>query len=901
MSTRRGSVIIYCIALAAVLVVLGYGFLRSTLADTTAGDASHKVLLAQSTARMGLMRATECIVGDYAQASQSVNAGNSSTTVGPITYLDGQWRAPFNSIVRPNQIYMADHNTADERDDVSAENFVVQPLIMWASGDEATRRHAWYDRLGGMLYDGRGRYIEAGYHPTSRPAPAGPASQPTVEMRFSDLAAPVPDRAEGLFLDRNFGRVDSGDPAQDRVLARYRLRYAVGVEDLSAHLLSNPYAEGNFDPRSPSAAYRNPPTWVRSNQHAWYNLVMSIGTGGLTAPLRAEHMFLGRGNTANVDLDASNGGPVTFPLMFRQRVMNGAKQPYWGHYAIALNSPGLNQETDGIYLPTNIGGGDPVPRMDDGNQPIVAHAYGPQTSWYNLHYGSLGYFNGNTYDNNGSIGYDETQFVPSPFGRRLQKSTAGPGAWKWYEGRVDTPWYVNLLTATPRTIHCMFLAYLPPSVKSILLQSERFCLYTGKDPTRGYDTWDWNPLIINTANPGTPVQMRSRDIFTSVSSPAFSYAPPSADGISPNFQKGDTRGIEARYPGRLWNTNDNFGRDIDLDSTFRIGICSHTGQPLYYGFTADTIYYKSDEVGGAHPWTTTPPPGWGQPRILPDGNPTDGSQDLVQIRPSSGVVQRYTFEDSYWWDLLMAYTSTISTVRAAWVQFPNRTLDPYANMDAALHDPSAFDTLEEVDRLLLRQLGEDFDNPGSGAPLSQVILSNINQFRVTGAVPSNTIRMLVDKALITPDEANVMERVLNDLRMSFFGAGPQYSETFRPKDFSGDGKVHCSAYARNPIATQLDEENGIAWWKAPVGGGDGPSVDEWFSLTGCFYLGRSHYYRVFSRGAVWDNIIQTTIADQTLETVLCVDPEGNDPSDVKVLFQRWHYDRSTSHLPRQTD
>jgi hypothetical protein len=908
MSTRHGSVIIYCIGLAAILVVLGYGFLRSTLSDTSAGDASQKVLLARSAARMGNMRAVEGIIEDYVRSGELVNTGASgSTTVGAITYLDGPWRAPFVSFLNPNTIWGVDHNTTAEMDDVSGENFVVQPLVQWSSsGFVDGRRWDWFHLIGGMTYDGRGRYIEAGYHPVTRPAPAGPLSKPTVDMRFSDLGAAIPERSEGLFLDGEFRRIDSGDAADDRILARYRLRYAVGVEDLGGHLLSNPYPEGDYDPRSATAAYRNPPPVVTANQHAWYNMVSSMGGGWVTTALRMEHIFLGRGDTSNVDIDRSNGGPVTFPLMFRNRIMNGVTQPYWGRYAISMQAPsGLALETDGLYLPSSIGGGDPIPPMDAYYLPIVAHGFGPQISWYNQHHAALGYFDsGNTYDKDGSIGYEQAQFIPTPFGRRLQKSADAPGSWKWYEGRVDTPWYVNVLTASPRTVHCMLLSYLPASVKSILLQTEAFSLYKGKDPIRSDDLW-YDVLATNIATPGTPVQMQGRDNFTKEASPAFSYSAPSADGITPNYQKGDARGIEARYPGQLWNANDDLGREIDLDSKFEIGRCSHTRLPFYFGFSAQMDFLKSADAGGSAPWTTTPPPGWGQPRTLSDGTFTDGGMDKVRVSPQSGTIQRYTFEQSYWWDLMMAFTTTISTVRAAWVQFPTQNCDPYVNMDPALHDPSAFDTIEEVDRLFLRQLGEDFDNPGSGTPLTQIICRQTNTnsltYRITGAVPSNTICMLKDKGLVSPDEANVMERVLNDIRMSFFGAGPQYSESFRPKDFSGDGKVHCSAYARDAGASQLDEDNGVAWWKPADGAGNGPVVDEWFSLSGCFYIGRSHYYRIFSRGAVWDNIIEKTVADQLLESVLCVDPEGTDPSDVKVLFQRWHYDRSTVHLPRQSD
>ncbi len=50
------------------------------------------------------------------------------------------------------------------------------------------------------------------------------------------------------------------------------------------------------------------------------------------------------------------------------------------------------------------------------------------------------------------------------------------------------------------------------------------------------------------------------------------------------------------------------------------------------------------------------------------------------------------------------------------------------------------------------------------------------------------------------------------------------------------------------------------------------------------------------RGELFDNVTQRPVNDATIESVLVVDPEGTDIRQSHVLFQRWHYDRSTAHL-----
>jgi len=85
--------------------------------------------------------------------------------------------------------------------------------------------------------------------------------------------------------------------------------------------------------------------------------------------------------------------------------------------------------------------------------------------------------------------------------------------------------------------------------------------------------------------------------------------------------------------------------------------------------------------------------------------------------------------------------------------------------------------------------------------------------------------------------------------------------------------VLCSAYPPNPLATSTETQLHLDQYAAP-----GQAITTPFSLTGCFNLERSHFYRILSRGEVWDNFLKAPTSECLLDSVLCVDPadESND-------------------------
>ncbi|MBN8524298.1 MAG: hypothetical protein J0M02_03060 [Planctomycetes bacterium] len=140
--------------------------------------------------------------------------------------------------------------------------------------------------------------------------------------------------------------------------------------------------------------------------------------------------------------------------------------------------------------------------------------------------------------------------------------------------------------------------------------------------------------------------------------------------------------------------------------------------------------------------------------------------------------------------------------------------------------------------------------------------------------------------------AKLMERVLNDWRMSFLGAAKGYADDFRPKDFDGDGLVFCSGYLGN---ASLEPDTQLKCWQTAGADGNGPGngrkpgdpayVDAAtadpakkltiFSVTGCLAFTRSHQYKIKVRGELFDNVVGRPVAEKYLEAALLVDPDNN--------------------------
>ncbi len=1059
---RAGTALLLCLALATFAVMVAFAFLRSASRYAMSGRSELATALAREAAQSGLTHATEQILADYNCASLDIGSANGKATItSPPTFLDGPFRAPFVSLSHPNKLLSTENYTTELHDDVPEENHMLCPHM--APGDATY--NWWHDSQSGyentshfeggcLIYDARGRYYEANYYDfnTSRSAPTAANPSPITTIRFTDPAAPVPTGiSRGLFLDDSFRRLTTGTPSDQRTDARYRLRYAIGVEDLGGHLLINPRARMNADWTDPDNDYRgtpNLPAWIEQSAYAMDNMIGSwIGykNGNTYACLRAvpmgmAHIVRGRGTTTNADRkapdnasDPRQGLPATFPMMFRGQ---GVKSQYnrWHGYHVS-ESPGSykppigglggrlynwdnSADTRFASVTAKAAGGEvitPIAYLYEGwsSSPLpwtftYSHSLmGPMTGFYQTNFALQGarlpdgnnikgdmdiaewdQAGGNYFTNESWADGFRSQLntIYSPFGRSLAATLAwcpstsyrandwcesggriyrcaktgvssagsppsgtgsaitdGTARWdyldtqkRWYHGRVSTPYHVNLLTAPPQVISQMLLAYIPPELKTLLysrldkykrIRIDSFTDAWGKPYTK--DAFDSSPYESTAISKN--VVKPALDILTDLVGSGFSEFPapastdPGGATVKPDYFQNppDSRPIANRYPGPLCRGDsanpdegsDNLGKDIDVDSGYEgqgmtIARCTTTQNPL--------LFFGGGDMVSVYDLKT--PPGI-----------NDRIMEVTRIDPD-----KYVHKYSYFWDLTYAMTSTLSYARATWVQYPTTVFDPnpasanFGFVPADLRDPAACQTIEQIDALFLRQLGENFATPGTTCPQRPIVSNRTNynspiRFSLAGAPVSNTIRSLVTGDLLgttsgvsSVERGKVMERMLNDYRMSFLGSSPDYAD-FRPLDFDGDTHVQCSCYAPNDLATPEEAKYHTDRWTPVEADGRGPAptpytkpvpaytgTSPWFTVSGCFYIGKSHFYRIFVRGEVYDNLLRKPIATQNLESVLAVDPEapaapapGRVSAEQRLLFQRWHHNPNTSELPRQ--
>lgn len=973
MTTRSASAFLLCLALAAFAAMVGYAFLRTASRQDMSGRSEMLRALARDASSSGLAHAFEQILADYNARNLEVATGNGPVTVSTApNFLDGPYRAPFVSLSAPNRM----SNIPISKDDVDPVNHVLSPLMMPADG------YSWYDvdNGGAMIYDARGRYIEVNYHNVTRPSPSTTDPVPVTATRFTDGNAPVPERHDGLFLDDNLQRLNDGSIEERRRKARYRLRYAVGVEDLSGHLLTNPLARMDFDWKVENNDYRAIPRWIDHSANVLDNMVASWNSNRATA-LRLGHIFRGRGNASNADRAWSTGPhqglPASFPMMFRDLnlVWHGM---YGGNNSSNLGGSLYKYAGTPPYEPilANPHGGEILtPVFVDWplHFPYVHAALGPQYSWLSQVFSIQGcrmpYTTSSSWWELGCDAYrSRLCTIYTPYGRAQRASAAQPADWKWYEGRVDTPWHVNLLTASPAVISQMLLAYLPPYLRTRHWTHEAYYEKIGVTAT-GQDIFSPTETIArrNTnSGMGWDEVLPGLDVLNDQLGGGFSEFPaPSSlhtDGtpIKPDYYQNprEPRPVEQRYPGPLCRSDlnpaahddlgrlDDLGKHIDVDvamnvpGALAIGRCTHTRNPLILyspgGTDAIRIWDETTVVAPAvpPPWPTTPR--W---KIVRCVDPL-----------------RLLYKSSYFWDMTHAMSTALSYARAVWVHYPNDVFDPRSTAsiktgfrnptgttrDMSLRDPLAFDTIEEIDALFLRQLGESFDAPGSRNAKNPIISKQDGMyvaFQESPTAVSNTIATLVANSLLatasgvgSAERGKVMERMLNDYRLSFFGASTRYVD-FHPLDFDGDGRVMCSCYGANPAASHEEKLYRTNRWQPAGAQGKGPTPSDliasfdpvlaaapynypvpdptlvrspWFCVSGCFFIGKSHYYRIFTRGEVFDRLLLKPVAQQTLDAVLTVDPEaprfppaGRIASEQRFLFKQWLHSNAIVELPLQ--
>jgi hypothetical protein len=867
--SRAGMVLLFVFGIIALMLALCTAFVRSMQMAQGDGRAMIPQRLAGQAADDGTRHAIAAIERSFAAvAGQPTHLGQRwRQEFWPIDTLRGGWQT---SAVADDQPMGEDLADADRNgNDSPVQNLLTELYLPLRRGAGYTNRERLYAN-GMILSPGIGRWFEPGLqnhgpftyindtgtnrplsfhidHADSADRTATSTWDPARRSPFEDYPAD---------LDRTLRYDERFQPVAGFAAARYRLRYAVAIEDLAGHLLCS--LPGAFTP--PAAA-------KDASAGGLPDAATADGVRELDNPLALVHADAATNFACLVNADYWPWGP----LFLRGLGLNPS--PVGGlpssDVSKSASLAGFSGGTPQVHLRNTVAAG-----MQ--NQPLLAPA-GPRTT-QNVNIGKRGPAQ-SPYSLLTSQYVFGHEHLFTPFGR-AQAASATPQ--RWFEGPAATPWRINLPTAPPAVIAKMLYAYLPS--EALAVSKDR-----RTDGQTGAVTTIATPLrvIIPHVN-----------LFTT---PAWAAT----------FQ--DLGGLPSTgcYPGT-------------------------DPEGMYSDLTASAAGYWTHELGDANKANDLCDPGYAAiygpmsatyrgdiDQLTAFDDNADGKAETFTPSKSSSTASAggyHYYRKSYWLDILAAMMGAIGTAQYAWANdrggswsgaptqgvplWPTLTDPDHAalsgrptfdrdlNGDGVADVPSAFDTIEELDRQFLKNLGEAWPG-GSGS----TVATRSTRVTEAGADPGQqTLSVAEDSGstrtairnlpgTVNAEQRALMELVVNDWRMSFFGSSPQYP-AFRPFDLDGDGQVRCSAYA-----------GGVKPVDAP---GIGPVPDRWFSLTGCFVLQKSRYWRIFVRGEVFDTLRGVTVSRIDRETVYAVDPDGDvfdrldqamaapttGMADGQVLFQR---------------
>lgn len=889
MSTRRASVLLIALGLMAACVALAFAFVSGT--GRTLGSAHDEtaVALARSATRQGTAHAYRTLIADY--------IGNPRVP----THLRQNWWAGFSSI----DTHRVGWSTATSTDDMpsgeegSAEDangndvpldFRLGDQYFAYKGSYYMREMAWTQ--GDWLISGLARWIEPGhYHSDLRGKPisfhlthpvAASAGSPDPAIRAGENW--TPDIDTPIYYDEHFARVAT------RAEARYRLRYAIAIDDLNGHILSN--LVGPYQPPTNVAPTAIPTaaddigarevdgTAVSQWGDSFNNLVLSARGEYSWWPMI--HRFRGLGMAG----DWANSHVRDYQILLSHFDANGSPKVLddWDR---ALYTPPAGEPTGRYDTPF-------PPYMNLGAQQKeiqnISAQRGPTYSFEDI--------------KQAVQEYEGLAQGFTPFGAAT-RATATPSAWN--DSYTGCPWQVNLPTASPRTVSRMLFAYLPREQRTYRYQNKYRATYLGKDTNTGADKWSGETTLGTNGSAGFfDAPGNGVNLFTSPSfSTFFSWRTAAYPGTTPTVATPD------------WRVD--LGKDINLTGTW---LGPGSSFVVMMPLPGQTNYMHLHGVWEVVEKADTSVIGGEKITWRPAGN------NFFAFGPNQG----YTFYDSYWHDLMVGFTHAYCVAALAWyddtgagwqgnptggrVRWPavsgrpefgtgtQLAVDTDVDGDGVAETPSLADSPKDLDRLFMLAMGEEPNDvvrpttPVQGIYCFGDYNSRSRADRTLCAFTiNNNIKSLLSAspAKITPGEAANMELVLNDMRLSFFGASPQYPD-FRGIDFDGNNRVECSGYTGGSAAVETTAYGPIV------------AVNRRFSLTGTFVFQKSHFFRAFVRGQVFDELRQVPVATSDCETVFAIDPDGslydvnNAPKaawnavpasctgmeDSGVMMQRWH-------------
>lgn len=564
---------------------------------------------------------------------------------------------------------------------------------------------------------------------------------------------------------------------------------------------------------------------------------------------------------------------------------------------------------------------------------------GPQFSPFNL---SMALTGGQSLlEGSSDTVFDEAMLGLTPFGAGVRKSGSG-------DPTPDTPWSVNTLTATHNVLQGMVLGTLPAGVLQV-----RYVLRAAGPP------YDSSHRVSGSNSKEYWGVFRTRNLWVKTQAAAFSrYEPPArhvgddptkAVLLAPDYHVlADRPGSDfaahpelaeqgfihptLRYPGPVaWNVTENnqhtgkpasyhddLGKDIDVSDQPLIRDVHF--QSATFGDDDDKYAIAATVSRGTltaqsliDPFVADQPTdaGWSAKDSASDPNPASGGKDSLWDRMKCDYdrfdIQVHT--DSFYRDIVYAFSNAVAMARMANCRLPVGTYTPsssdLAHSGALATRPT---TAAELDALFLRCLGIDIGNPASAPvsgycgdssnkPVTFTPAYNIYTLASRPAFTRDVVLVLGDAATTVPAGllTQVMERMLNDFRLSLLGSHPSYAATFRPLDFNGDGRVACSGYPANALhgAATAEYKCHVEQDQAAGASGQGPIVSQPFCQAGNLMMGRSRFWDVWVRGEVFDNLSKRALSQVTLQTVYVVDPllsgTASKHQATHAIYQRWYF------------
>lgn len=913
-SPRSGSMLLLCIALVATASVIAFGFVANARSSMVSAEVLTRTELARAAARMGARHAMEVALGE-----QSRPYSTGEWSLSQFGHLDRD--LPANS--RPWGITLNQDGTVCSYND-SDDNVRAESLLFYL-------HHAWYgdqgigqayrpegsdwpwatlpDRSCAVLNPGHPRWIEPGYYNNDG------LNKP---VRFTQVPTTTPDRNSPAYFDERWR------PVATRAQARYRLRYAVAAMDLGGHFKWG--RQLDFDPSRPfTDTTATPHEWDENTARVYQKSFVSIiAKGGVneanssnsgmprTSALTA---YLGRGTSAahpeynyvRADryLVGFSAGPTLLPFSALGTFLE----------------PGAQVQTSNVQTMTSSGG--PMSWYHARG----TMAIGAQAGWWSLWtcspFGSTNQYKATPSRYNESavdtpwrinvltapantIKYMLYGYLPQV---ALKYVVTSESKYAWSGWVAGSNWW-DAPKATWNATAYVTTSYSPggpggPSNPAVDIQTRHFSppSISPAQPFAGFEEVNYGATVnagtYNLLYPGPPADWED-------------YAATELDtSKTPNDGSSAANPIHTLMLGsrvNIWHMPDNpidWGKWAPGGDLRRRSLLTSGG---YYTANLEGIGNRDYAGLPAEPMRGSSAflcydLGWGGGKDVIGGDRTTYSMDTNR---------RFFHRDSYWLDLMTATAGAVALAKGihqdATCVGPASQV-PYKGSATIPLKPTH---IRDLDRNTLAILGEWFPGdataPGSTtckpghvlihynggmetkAPSPRYIIDWTASANIAG-VKSFLAAAAPGGAALPADQAARkaanMERVLNDWRMSFFGANPTYTD-FTGLDFDGDGYAIASFYTGSVAV------GGKTYPGHPATAGVGPLPDLRFSLSGFFVIDRTRYVRALVRGQVWDELRRQSIEDANLDTVFAIDPNGDFNSTTKAgmedtctLYQRW--------------